>query len=145
MNYSTVTRIDVAPFGLLLIAAVILAICSTSRTDTPTAEAAPPPLTQSKAAEQCWMETEHGAKSLPSEKRAKVVDQCVKDKMTGAKYHRLLRPPAQTAKPSGSTGANGFAFVPIRAVFSDSIRWAVEPVVEVMRQTSPLSLLRKEG
>jgi hypothetical protein len=85
MNYSAVTRIDVAPFALLMIAAVILASCSTSRTDAPTAEAAPPPLTQSKAAEQCWMETEHGVKSLPAEKRAKVVDQCVKDKMSGAK------------------------------------------------------------
>jgi hypothetical protein len=31
------------------------------------------------------METEHGNKSLPLEKRAKVVDQCVKDKMSGAK------------------------------------------------------------
>jgi hypothetical protein len=85
MNSWTVARTSVAPFGLLLFAAVILASCSTSRTDTPTAEAAPPPLTQSKAAEQCWMETEHGAKSLPPEKRAKVVDQCVKDKMSGAK------------------------------------------------------------
>jgi hypothetical protein len=85
MNYSAVTRIDVAPFALLMIAAVILASCSTSRTDAPTAEAAPPPLTQSKAAEQCWMETEQGAKSLPAEKRAKVVDQCVKDKMSAAK------------------------------------------------------------
>jgi hypothetical protein len=44
-----------------------------------------PALTQSKAAEQCWMETEHGNKSLPLEKRAKIVDQCVKDKMSGAK------------------------------------------------------------
>ena len=85
MNYSAVTRIDIAPFALLMIAAVILANCSTSRTDAPTAEAAPPPFTQSKAAEQCWMETEHGAKSLPAEKRAKVVDQFVKDKMSGAK------------------------------------------------------------
>jgi hypothetical protein len=91
--YSRKCRADSRPpnlskdeaFGLLLIAAVILASCSTSRTETPTAEAAPPPLTQSKAAEQCWMETEHGAKSLPAEKRAKVVDQCVKDKMSGAK------------------------------------------------------------
>jgi hypothetical protein len=31
------------------------------------------------------METEHGNKSLPIEKRAKIVDQCVKDKMNGAK------------------------------------------------------------
>jgi outer membrane PBP1 activator LpoA protein len=84
MNYS-VARTNVAPFVLPLIAAVILASCTTNRTDTPTSEAAPPPLTQSKAAEQCWMETEHGAMSLPPEKRAKVVDQCVKDKMSGAK------------------------------------------------------------
>ena len=84
VNYS-VARTNAAPFGLLLIAAVILASCSTSRTDTPPAEAAPPPLTQSKAAEQCWMETEHGAKSLPLDKRSKVVDQCVTEKMSGAK------------------------------------------------------------
>ena len=84
MNHS-VARTNVAPFGLLLIAAAILASCTTSHTDTPAAEAAPQPLTQSKAAEQCWMETEHGAKSLPPDKRAKVVDQCVKDKMSGAK------------------------------------------------------------
>jgi hypothetical protein len=31
------------------------------------------------------METEHGNRNLPLEKRAKVVDQCVKDKMSGAK------------------------------------------------------------
>ena len=79
MNYS-VARANVA-----LIAAVIVASSSTNLAATPAAEAAPPPLTQSKAAEQCWMETEHGAKSLPAEKRAKVVDQCVKDKMSGAK------------------------------------------------------------
>ena len=85
MSYSSFARTNVAHFGLLLIAAVILASCTTNRTDTPTAQAAPEPLTQSKAAEQCWMETEHGAKSLPPEKRAKVVDQCVKDKMSGAK------------------------------------------------------------
>ena len=84
MNHS-VARTNVAPFGLLLIAAVILASCTTSHTDTPAAEAAPQPLTQSKAAEQCWMETEHGAKSMPLEKRSKVVEQCVKDKMSGAK------------------------------------------------------------
>jgi hypothetical protein len=48
MNYSTAVR-----FGLLLIAAVILASCTTNRTDSPAAEATPQPLTtQSKAAEQ---------------------------------------------------------------------------------------------
>jgi hypothetical protein len=85
MNNSTLARTNVAPFGLLLIAAAILGSCATKRADTPAAEAAPEPLTQSKAAEQCWMETEHGAKSMPLEKRSKVVDQCVKDKMSGAK------------------------------------------------------------
>jgi ABC-type enterochelin transport system substrate-binding protein len=80
MSYSTVAR-----FGLLLIVTVILASCTTNRTDTPAAEAAPQPLTQSKAAEQCWMETEQGNKSLPLDKRAKVVDKCVKDKMSSAK------------------------------------------------------------
>ena len=84
MNYS-VARTAAAPFVLLVIVAVVLASCSTNRTDTPAAEAAPPPLSQSKAAEQCWMETEHGAKSLPLDKRTKIVDQCVKDKMSGAK------------------------------------------------------------
>jgi hypothetical protein len=85
MSYP-VASTNVAYFVVPLIAAVILASCTTNHTDTPTAGAAPsPPLTQSKAAEQCWMETEHGAKSLPLEKRAKAVDQCVKDKMSGAK------------------------------------------------------------
>jgi hypothetical protein len=85
MNYLAVPRTGVVHFGLLLITAMILAGCTTNRTDAPPAEPAPQPLTQSKAAEECWMETEHGAKSLPPEKRAKVVDQCVKDKMSGAK------------------------------------------------------------
>jgi hypothetical protein len=83
MNYSAVTRID-APFGFLLIAAMILTSCTANRTDAPPAEAAPQPLTQSKAAEECWMETEHGAKSLPLDKRSKIVDKCVKDKMNAA-------------------------------------------------------------
>jgi hypothetical protein len=48
MNYSIVAR-----FGLLLVVTVIVASCTTNRTDTPAAEAAPQPLTQSKAAEQC--------------------------------------------------------------------------------------------
>jgi len=35
--------------------------------------------------------------------------------------------------------ANGFALSPIRAVFLDSSRWAVEPGSEVMQQASPSS------
>ena len=54
-------------------------------TDAPATEAAPQALTQQRASEDCWMETEQGAKSLPLDKRAKLVDKCVKDKMSGAK------------------------------------------------------------
>ena len=54
-------------------------------TDAPATEAAPQPLTQQRASEDCWLEIEHGAKSLPLDKRAKLVDKCVKDKMSGAK------------------------------------------------------------
>jgi len=85
MNYSTIARVNVARLGLLVFAAMMLAGCTANRAGTPAVEAAPPPLTQSKAAEQCWMETEHGAKSLPLDKRSKVVDQCVTEKMSGAK------------------------------------------------------------
>jgi hypothetical protein len=48
-------------------------------------DAAPQPLTQQRASEDCWMETEHGARGLPLDKRAKLVDKCVKDKMSRAK------------------------------------------------------------
>jgi hypothetical protein len=51
-------------------------------TDAPATEAA---ARQQRASEDCWMEIEHGAKSLPLDKRAKLVDKCVKDKMSGAK------------------------------------------------------------
>jgi hypothetical protein len=37
------------------------------------------------AAQDCWLETEQGAKSVFLDKRAKLVDKCVKDKMSGAK------------------------------------------------------------
>jgi len=69
--------------GPALMAAVILTACTSNRTSAPAADAGTQPLTQQKAAEQCWMETEHGAKTLPLDQRAKVVDKCVKDKMSG--------------------------------------------------------------
>jgi hypothetical protein len=78
-------RAHIAPTSLLLIAAAMLASCTTKPTDAPAAEVAPQPLTQQEASEQCWMETEHGATSLPLDKRAKIVDNCVKEKMSGAK------------------------------------------------------------
>jgi hypothetical protein len=86
MNCSIIiARTYLDPCGPLLIAAMILASCTTSRTEAPPAEPAAQPLTQSKAAELCWMETEHGQKSLPLDKRSKLVDKCVKDKMDAAR------------------------------------------------------------
>ena len=85
MNYSTIARLTLPRSGLLVFAAMVLTSCTTNRTDVPPAEPAPQPLTQSKAAEECWMETEHGAKSLPLDKRSKLVDKCVKDKMNAAR------------------------------------------------------------
>jgi hypothetical protein len=90
MTYLAANRTYIAVIGPLLIAAAMLASCATKPADAPAAEAAPAeaapqPLTQQEASEQCWMETEHGAKSLPLDKRAKVVDKCIKDTMSGAK------------------------------------------------------------
>jgi hypothetical protein len=53
--------------------------------DASATEAAPQPLTQQRASEDCWMEIEPRAKSLPLDKRAKLVDKCVKAKMSGSK------------------------------------------------------------
>jgi len=81
-------------------------------TDAPATEAAQPPtdatatgaapqrLTHQQASEDCWMETEQGAKGLPLEKRAKLVDKCVKDKMSGAK---TTDAPATEAAPQSSS------------------------------------------
>jgi len=89
MNCSTIAaRGNVASFGLLLIAVVLLAGCTVNSTTT-RADLMPvmlsKPLTQQRASEECWWETEPGAKSLPLDKRAKVVDKCVEDKMSRAK------------------------------------------------------------
>jgi hypothetical protein len=89
MSCSTIAaRGNVASFGLLLIAVVLLAGCTANSTTT-RADLTPAvlskPLTQQRASEECWWETEPGAKSLPLDKRAKVVDKCVEDKMSRAK------------------------------------------------------------
>ena len=89
MSCSTIAaRGNVASFGLLLIAVVLLAGCTANSTTT-RADLTPAvlskPLTQQRASEECWWETEPGAKNLPLDKRAKVVDKCVQDKMSRAK------------------------------------------------------------
>jgi hypothetical protein len=55
------------------------------RTDAQATEPAPQRPTRERASQDCWMETEQGTKSQPLDKRAKLVDKCVKDKMSGAK------------------------------------------------------------
>jgi hypothetical protein len=69
-------------------------------TDAPAADAAGQPLTRQRASEDCWMETEQGAKGLSLEKRANLVDKCVKDKMSGAK---TTDAPATEAAPQSSS------------------------------------------
>jgi hypothetical protein len=69
-------------------------------TDAAATEAAPQALTQQRASEDCWMETEQAAKSLPLDKRAKLVDKCVKDKMSGAKANDAA---ATEAAPQSSS------------------------------------------
>jgi hypothetical protein len=84
--------------------------------DTPTSEAASQPLTHQRASEDCWMETEQEAKGLPLDKRAKLVDKCVKDKMSSAKTTdapavegapQSSSPPAAAAAPQSSSARPG--------------------------------------
>jgi hypothetical protein len=81
-------------------------------TDALATEAARQPVTRQRASEDCWMETEQGAKGLSLEKRAKLVDKCVKDKMSGAKTTdapateaapKSSSPPASEAAPQSSS------------------------------------------
>lgn len=75
-------------YALLALAALALAGCETTGSGTapaPAAKAPEPPLTHTRAAEQCWMSTEKGAASMSLDKRADVVDKCIADKMKAAK------------------------------------------------------------
>ena len=69
-------------------------------TDATATGAAPQALTHQRASEDCWMEIEPRAKGLPLEKRAKLVDKCVKDKMSGAKTADALATEAASQSPS---------------------------------------------
>ena len=67
-----------------LLAGLALAGCQTDSTGKPVAQAAPAaPLDHQQAALKCWLETEHGHADLPLDKRADVVDACIKAKMAG--------------------------------------------------------------
>lgn len=73
--------------ALLLTASVALAGCETTGTGVaqaaPQPAPAPEPMTHTKAAEYCWMATEHGHADLPLDKRADIVARCIKEKMAG--------------------------------------------------------------
>ena len=73
--------------ALLLAAGAALAGCETTGTGVAQASvtpaAAPEPMSHTDAAEYCWMATEHGHADLPLDKRADIVEQCIKEKMAG--------------------------------------------------------------
>jgi hypothetical protein len=90
-----------APRAALLLAAgwlaaLALAGCQTDGAGQPVARAAPPePVSHEQAAVDCWMGTEHGHADLPLDKRADIVDACIKAKMAGKPL-----PAAMAAKPN---------------------------------------------
>jgi hypothetical protein len=78
--------------ALLLLAALALAGCETTGMGsgaTPPAQAAlagppQPPMTHSRAAQECWMSTEKGAVSQDLDKRADYVTKCIDEKTKSA-------------------------------------------------------------
>ena len=86
---------------LLVLAAGALAACETTGTGVATEPPKPPepPMTHTRAAEQCWMATEKGSASLSLDKRADLVDKCIAEKMKGASGTAEPSPTAETKKP----------------------------------------------
>lgn len=70
----------------LVAAAAALAACETTGTGAKTEvdKAPEPPMTHTRAAEQCWMSTEKAYASMPLDKRADLVDKCIAQKMKAA-------------------------------------------------------------
>ena len=96
---STPAHIRILLAALLL--APALAACNTDSTGAPAVAAAPKePPTHRQAALECWMATERGHADLPLEKRADIVNACIKDKMAGKPA-----PAAARAKPKGKPKA----------------------------------------
>jgi hypothetical protein len=77
---------------LILFAASLLGGCGTTGMGVPPAQAtaAVPdqPMTQTRAAEICWMATEKGAGSMSLDKRADFVKKCIDEKMKGGLAQR---------------------------------------------------------
>jgi hypothetical protein len=96
MNCFTARRLALA----VLLLAPALASCAANPTSAP-APAAPAPkpaMTHTQAALECWMATEHGRQDLPLDKRADIVDACIKDKMSGKPVPAAAKP-APKPKP----------------------------------------------
>jgi hypothetical protein len=94
MTSSTARPLSSALAVLLLAAALSGCAANTSGAAGPAAQAPKPAMTHQQAALQCWMATEHARKDLSLDKRADIVDQCIKDKMSGNPV-----PAAVQAKP----------------------------------------------
>ena len=81
---SSRTCIRLAALGAIALA---LAGCETTGAGPQAAVAAappPPPMTHSEAAMECWMGTEKTDGRMNLDKRADIVDRCIKDKMSKA-------------------------------------------------------------
>lgn len=92
--------------GLLTIAGGLLAGCQTDGAPSnplaelaaatgkkedaakPAAKPAEPPMTRSKAAMECWMQTEKGSASANLDKRADIVNKCIDDRLKKAEAPR---------------------------------------------------------
>lgn len=101
----TISTIRIIPRLLFVaLAALALAACETTGADVkPEAAKAPePPMTHTRAAEQCWMSTEKGAASMSLDKRADLVDKCIEQKMKGGSASAEPAPEAKKKKPAAA-------------------------------------------
>ncbi len=93
----------------LVLAAAGLAACETTGmgvgTKPEAAKAPEPPMTHTRAAEQCWMATEKGAASMSLDKRADLVDKCIDDKMKGGSGMADLTPSSDAKKKKPAAAA----------------------------------------
>ena len=101
----TISTIRIIPRLLLgALTALALAGCETTGTGAPTqtAKAPEPPMTRTRAAEQCWMLTEKAATTMSLDKRADVVNKCIEDKLKGgsASAEPAPEPEGKKKKPA---------------------------------------------
>ncbi len=89
---------NLAALLAILLTAGALSGCETTGTGAPAAAQKPPePMTHSRAASECWMQTESTMARVDLDKRVVVVDKCISDKMKSAGT------PAPAAAAPGAT------------------------------------------